>query len=374
MGAAYLTRSAGIVALVSFPLFFLWRKQTRLAAAFAVAMLPFVAGWMLWVRLHQTPTEDPAWMYYVDYTGYQLYNVSLHGLPVLLWKNVDGVLSSLGYLVLPRVFDSLFHKILAEVAGVAMIAGMVRMARRGQAVGYTLFALASALLLIVWHFPPNERFVYPIFPLAVAGLLVELEHLAVMLKAGLRHPKRDQRIAGMVMVGTLGLLLCTAVELQFYVSQVVLPEEAQHFRQERDKQAAAFQWIRREIPEAATVLAMHDPLFYLYTGRHSMQRPVPPKHWYNDDWDAVVDSFRQLAPFARRHQMEYVYYTGVEIGWGLQEEDKAKIDTAIRRNPELETAFQENGMMVYKLRSGLGGAADGFPQEGVDHAANQNNH
>ena len=160
MGLGYLTRSAGIVSLVALPLFFLIRRRWKHAAYFAAAMLPFVAGWMTWVKLHQASSGgDPALMYYIDYTGYQIYNVSFSDLHLLLWKNIDGLVWAFGSLAFSRISDSLFLKILAEVIGVAMISGVIRMVRRGNGLAYGLFALGSCLLLIIWHFPPNERFV-----------------------------------------------------------------------------------------------------------------------------------------------------------------------------------------------------------------------
>jgi hypothetical protein len=59
-----------------------------------------------------------------------------------------------------------------------MIWGVVRMVRGGHGVVDALFAAASMLMLIVWDYPSNECFLRPLFPLALAGLLAEMEHLA----------------------------------------------------------------------------------------------------------------------------------------------------------------------------------------------------
>jgi hypothetical protein len=352
MGVAYLARSAGIVALGTMPLYFVLRKQPRKAAVFFFCMLPFVAGWMAWARLHEVTTTDPALMYYVDYASYQALNVSFADLPVVLWKNLDGLLSGLGSLVFPRVFDSLFMKILAQVIAVAMIAGVVRLVRRGQAVNYALFALGSSLLLAIWHFPPNERFVFPLFPLALAGLLVELEHLAEMLKAGIRHKDRSQRVAAVMLGSFIVLILCAGLAVQIYMSRVYLPESAQLYRAKRDAQTLAFQWIKKNTPESTAVVSLRDPLFYLQTGRHAITRPVLPMFWYREDREAVIESFRTLAPFARSHQLEYVYYAGLDFG-AMSEEDQTKVDKSIRSSPELDVAFRNGDATVYKVRENL---------------------
>src|SRR5439155_22893994 len=135
---------------------------------------------------------------YTDYFGYRAFNIGLDNLAVILWKNADQILYGMGSLVLPKVLDSLPVKILTQVIAVAMIAGVVRLVRRGVAVDYALFALVSLGIMLVWHFPPNERLVLPLYPLLIAGLVAELEHLSEMLKTAFRHKDFSQRaVAGL---------------------------------------------------------------------------------------------------------------------------------------------------------------------------------
>jgi 4-amino-4-deoxy-L-arabinose transferase-like glycosyltransferase len=271
---------------------------------------------------------------------------------------------------MPRVSDSLFLKILSEVIGIAMIAGVVRMLRQGNAWNYALFALGSCGLLAIWHFPPNERFVYPIFPLAIAGLVVELEHLGAMLKAGQKHPDRSQRVAGKLIASVAGLVLFFALALQVYMGQVFLPEGAQQARAKRASQQAAFDWVKREVPESGSVVAMRDPLFYLATGRHAMSRPVLPIHWYHDDQKAIVDTFQQMSKFARERDFGYVYYAGVDFGWSMADEDNTKIEAAFRTDTGMHQTFQQAGATVYRVTDQLAGA-NRLPQESVNHTADQ---
>lgn len=350
LGLAYLSRSAGIVALGSVPLLLLWNRRPKQATFFVAGMLPFVAGWMVWVKLHQTPTSDPALMYYVDYFRYQLYNVRMEDLPVLLGKNLDGLLYALGSLVLPRVTESFFLKIVSELIAVGMISGIVRMVRTGKARAYALFALGSSVLLVIWHFPPNERFVYPMLPLALAGLFTEMQHLVGMLRAGFRHQDSGQRVAARLLATTVVAGALASIGLQLFVDAVYLPQDSRQYRLKRDAQLQAFAWLKQQTPANANLLATRDPLVYLRTGRHAMSRPIPPMHWYHEDRDAVVDSFRTVAPFARAHQLQYVYYAGVDFGWSVDEEDKTAIDRAVHTNPELETAFQQGVATVYGIQ------------------------
>ena len=193
-GLAYLTRTAGIVLIASGFLFLWLQRQRARGLTFACAMLPFILAWTLWSRFHQLPTKDPALIYYTNYLAGYLNNMSLANLPLFAWKNLDGLLSGLGSLILPQVLEVGFLKILAQLIAVAMIAGVVRMVRRGYGLNYALFAIPSCLILIIWHFPPNERLVLPLFPLALAGLIVELEHFFRLMGKGLKHAEMSQRV------------------------------------------------------------------------------------------------------------------------------------------------------------------------------------
>ena len=107
--------------------------------------------------------------------GFRTANFGLDNLTVILWKNIDQILYGIGSLVVPKVIAFLPLKILTQVVAVAMLAGVVRLVRRGIAVDYAVFGAISLGILAVWHYPPNERFVLPLFPLLLVGLVTEVE-------------------------------------------------------------------------------------------------------------------------------------------------------------------------------------------------------
>src|SRR5579871_3403565 len=211
-GCAYLGRTVGAALLISVPLAMLPRRDWKRIGAFAAAMLPAVIGWAIWTGAHrirsagQTHPVDQTLMYYTDYLGYEFLNVDLHNIGVVVWKNLDGLLYGMGSLVLPKIIDNLPVKILTQVIAIAMISGIVRLYRRGIAREYAWFALISSAILLVWQFPPNERFVLPMLPLLVMGLVEELEHLASMLRAGFRHKDASQRVAAAIMSGAVAVI------------------------------------------------------------------------------------------------------------------------------------------------------------------------
>src|SRR5206468_3483241 len=126
---------------------------------------------------------------------------------------------------------------------IASIAGIVRLVRRGVMAPYALFALVSFAILIVWHFPPNERFVLPLLPLIVLGFFEEIEHLVRSLKPGFQNKDRGQRVAAGVLASVAGLLVAAVIGLQSFVTFSFLDESAKQKRAKLADLTQAYAWI-----------------------------------------------------------------------------------------------------------------------------------
>jgi hypothetical protein len=349
-GCAYLARTAGIALLISVPAWLLWKREGRRAGTFALTMLPFVAGWMLWSHAHRLPGGDPTLTYYTDYLGYQFANVGFDNLAVVLWKNADQILYGMGSLVLPKIFDALPVKILTQVIAVAMLAGVVRMVRGGVAVDYTLFAAVSTGLLLVWHYPATERFVLPLYPLLIAGFLTEIEHLAKMLRTGLRHQDFGQRAVAGVFGGGVAAVLAGALALQGYMSFVYLKESADQQRAKLADRRAAYQWMTANLPASAAVLSYDDSLLYLYSGHPGNYKPLMPRWWYAEDHASMVNAYRNLAAYCTSRGLAYIYYTTEDLSRETGEEDRLAVERIIRADPALVPIFSAGIGTVYRVR------------------------
>jgi hypothetical protein len=346
---AYLSRTAGVALLVSVPLWLLWRREWRRAVIFAAAMLPAVIGWSLWTRAHLPHSADQTLLYYTDYFGYRTLNFGADNLAVILWKNFDQILYGVGSLVLPKVLDTLPVKILTEVIAVAMIAGVVRLARRGIALDYALFALVSTGIMLVWHFPPNERFVLPLYPLLVAGLVAELEHLGGMLKIARRHKDLSQRVAAGLFSAAVVAVFGAALVLELFVSFVFLKESADLKQAKLNDLRSAYSWISANVPPSAAILSYDDPLLYLYTGHRGNYMPLLSRWWYGEDHASIVNAYRNLPAYCRSRGLEYVYFTSEDLEREVGDEDRLTIQRAVRETPELTPVFHAGIGTVYKL-------------------------
>jgi hypothetical protein len=350
-GLAYLSRTAGIALIVSMPAYYLWRRESRRALAFAAAMLPFVVGWSLWAAGHKLPAASTTLAYYTDYVKFQFLNVGFDNFAVVLWKNVDELLYSVGSLIVPKVVALLPVKILTQVVAIAMISGVVRLARRGVAVPYALFALLSSGMLVVWHFPPTERFVLPIFPLLAAGLVVELEHLTQMLRAAFRHKDLSQRIVAggfaLVVLAVFG----GGVFLELFVTFKAMPDQANADRTRLAETRETYAWIARHLPPGAAVLSNDDPLLYLYTGRQGNYSPLMPRWWYAGDHEKIIEFFRDVVPYCRSRGFDYILASELDLSrWG-GELDAPAVQRALAENPLLERVYQApGGEAIYQVK------------------------
>jgi hypothetical protein len=357
-GCAYLSRTAGIGLLVSVPLALCIKRDWKRAAAFAVTMLPAIIVWTLWSRAHILHPIDNTLMYYTDYTGYEFLNVDFHNLAVVVWKNLDKLLYGMGSLVLPAIFDGLPAKVLTQVIAVAMIAGTVRLVRRGIMEDYGWFAVISVGMLLVWHFPPNERFVLPLYPLLLAGLVTEIEHIGKMLKAALRHKDFSQRVVAAVMAAVVAIVFGAALGTEGYMTFVTLDESAEQKVAKLADQRVAYTWMAANLPPGATVLSYDDPLLYLYAHRRGNYLPLLPRWWYGGDHASMVDAYKNLESYCKERGLQYFYFTTQDLDREVGEDDRQAIERVVRANTALTPIFQYGIGTVYKVRPiGTGGEA-----------------
>ena len=350
-GCAYLSRTAGIALLIALPGWYLWRRESRRAMQFAAGMIPAVIGWMWWSHDHILHTTDQTLIYYTDYVKMEFLTVGLDNFHVVLWKNIDGLLYGMGSLAIPQVFAFLPVKILTEVVGIAMILGTVRLFRRGIAVPYCFFAVASSAMLVVWHFPPNERFVLPLCPLLLAGLLTEVEHIAAMLKSGFRHPDLGQRVAASGVAMVLASIVIGALAIQCFMSFGYLEDSAKTYRAKLGNLRAAYAWIAANVPDSSKVLSNDDPILYLYSGRRGHVVPLVPRSWYGDDHASTVAAYRDIAAYCRSRGFEYFYSNADDTSRWTDEPGEVKaVHQAVRENPDLTPLFTSEFGTVYKVR------------------------
>ncbi len=269
-GAGYLARTSGIALLPAAIAYYCWKKQARGGLWFSLGMLPAIAGWAIWSRLHAAPGQDIVTVCYSDYLGYQFLNVGWDNIGHVLARNSGALLEAMGSLVFPQMMEGWLAKILLWPLAAAMIVGCVRLVQQGYARLYALFALVSIALLLVWHYQPNQRFILPLAPLLLAGFCGELARW-------FQQQKRGLAVRGFAMV--LVTVLTGGLVLQICMDVGVVPQLARNDRSNARAYQSIYAWIAQNLPADANVLWQDDTALYLATGRHSVSYVVPPREF-----------------------------------------------------------------------------------------------
>jgi hypothetical protein len=342
-GAAYLARTAGIALLPAAIVYFLLRRRRRAALWFTAGMLPAIAGWTIWCAIHASPGQDLVTLCYTSYARYQFLNVGWDNFGSVLWQNFDALLQSIGSMVFPQMLTGLVAIVVLQPLAIFIVLGIVRMVRRGEGLLYALFAAFSAVMLLVWHYPPNQRFILPLAPLLLAGFCCEMSDLAEALRKTFRHRDRSQRVAAYAFTGWLTLVLATGFGLQIYMSSSVVPDM---FRDDRDKERAyshLYAWVASSLPAGTNLLWERDVALYLATGYHATSRPIPSRHWYAYGFDRDLDYYRNIDEFAREQNVGYIVIS--TAGPHLAPEPLRTVSA----NPRLQRVHEESGGVVFRV-------------------------
>jgi hypothetical protein len=352
-GLAFLTRSAGIAVLPAVVGWLLLRREFRRAGIFAAVFCPIAAGWFWWAAAHRARGTDEISLYYTNYFGYHMLVFVWREFSLYLWRNLDGLVNGLGALLLPTTTNSMLEKVLALSLGVAGISGVVRRVRReprGLTAAYAYFCLGYSLLLVVWHFPPNERFVLPMGPLWLLGIATEFLHVGGVIRAAFRNPDRGQRVAGGVLVGVMAVVAgwCgwRQVDLLAWGIPAAMRDHDRRFRET----AAAMEYLRERLPAEASVLSGTDPAVYLRSGRRGAGHFVPTIHWYRTDQKALEREYSDAPGYCKRLGIGYILLHDWEYARDLPPETHAAIHRQLRADARLELVFSSGPAALYRVR------------------------
>jgi hypothetical protein len=353
---AYLTKSIAAPLLISAPLCFVLRKQFKNAGLFFAAMLPAMAGWQYWVATHLSHSRDLVTLYYTNYLGFQFYNVPWRDLPLVIWHNLDGFLMGAGRLL---TFDVPWgSKHLERVVAVAAIAGSVRLAKRSRQFQYPFAALGISTLLLAWHYIPDQRFVFPLYPLLLAGLWTELENVWQAFRVAWSKPAFAERVvsgAGATLLAAFGMFV--AFNTVFGLSRF-LPDLFAAYRTDLQGRLPAYEWIASHVPLGANLYAYDDPLLYLYTNRRSCGFVIPPKLYYHDD-EAGIDRLLDSIPdFAREQQLDYILVTSDEFYRDLHHRGAVRLQKAVDSALVFQPMYRARGVTVYRYHGERGPTPD----------------
>jgi hypothetical protein len=358
-GLAFLTRTQGIALLMGALVFFAWKRQWRNALSYGSVFGATVVGWLIWTHTHGYKGSDPVTIYYVDYVRFYAASVDWKEIPKLIWINVDSILSNTATLIFADLPKDTSGRMFAWVVAAATISGIRRRVKESGQYHFAFFALAAFVLLLPWNWPPNERYLIPIWPAIAAGFYTEMRHLYASCRTVFRRPEYSQKI---VAVGILGFAAaaCCMIPLHNYDGTVKnLPLVFQYYEKMMAARAPGYAWIRANLPQDAQVLTYDDPLFYLQTGRRGLAMPIV--HWlvYGVNAKRLEAFFATTPEFMREHHLDFVLMTDGDFHRDLETPGRDAFQLALNHQGWFEPLLQSPGAQVYRLK------AEALPETGV---------
>jgi hypothetical protein len=339
-GTAYLTRTAGIPLIIAVPVWLGVRRQYRSAIGYAAAMLPAVAGWNWWCAANRVRTADPTLLFHTDYFGQYLRGMTWTDGPEALSINLAGLISNIGRLVLFHSDSNGGWLYGTYVLGVAVVLGTCAMLwtlRNVTPVG--LFAAVYCAMLLVWNFPPNERFALPLLPIALAGA-------AWLVRRFADEVARTLKSAG-VAIKTGVLLAAAAVNGWGLVRTLpaILDADVKQMTEARE----AYRWAIESTGPETRFYAYNDALFYLYTGRHAAVPHTLNKSAGLQTRAPVEAMFANIPEWARRRGLAYGVLTASDFSRDLTSEESRRVAEAIARGRSRVRSFSDSMVLQFQL-------------------------
>jgi hypothetical protein len=280
LGAAILTRTAGLAPALAAAAAFVVRKQWRLAAQYVAGLAVVTLSWFWWVAQQNAATTslDP----YYSAANYASWNVLTNYEVADKLRVVATNALQIG-LSLIYIWAIDFPGVLtlaAAAAGLALLASAFWRARRKPVV---LLIAAYGAVHIAWAWPPL-RFVVPVVPLLL---------WFAFLGAG-----RSRRLGCAV---ALVLLAVGLFQFSATVKQAREKGIASPFRETTTWGETAYllTWLSKETPTDAVISGNLDPMYYLFTGRKAVRAFAtdPLSVYYNvrrqsENPLGTVDDFR----------------------------------------------------------------------------------
>jgi hypothetical protein len=185
------------------------------------------------------------------------------------------------------------------------------------------FAAAYTLELIIWNFPPTERFLFPLIPLLVAGAVCEAENVIRLFRPKLLRWSLRSAFAA---------ACCGGLLWQSPQAYTGIIHQLKTFDGMLQNRQLAYLWISQHLPAGSTLVAYDDPGMLLYTGHEALRNEPLPGPYIRQDRSGILRPISTIADFARQHGAQYVFWSP----------DDYAIDGVLRKSELREQALKQN--------------------------------
>lgn len=345
-GLAYLTRVVALPLLAAAPLSYWLKGDRRAALRFVLGMAPFIAAWYGWRHAHRSYSPDSVAAYYTDYVGLWLASMTWADVPALLYKNASALLAAMSGLFTFGGGEGEIATLVFRLFSFASIAGCVRMVRRNGGDALVFYGAGLAALLVIWNYPPHERFVWPLLPLLLAGFAAEMTNFSALAVQSFRAGRRT---AAVVLSLGAGCLVAVAAGRNAVALWRDLPAGFTAEVHAGPAREAASLWLREHVDRRAKVAAWNGAQTYFDTGLRGYTPRVPTLLFYRDDRAGFTAYFRALPEFARANRLSYILVTPDDFRGHLSVGEAAQVKASLALRKDLTRLYNNGGFVIYRV-------------------------
>jgi hypothetical protein len=346
--AAFLIRTNALAFAVSVPFLLVITRKYRPAVAFMLPLAAATAGWLSWCAAHAYPSHDNILSYYTSYVNFYIRTFSLSDLPQRVWVNADALIEALAGLILFTTGQELWIRVVAWVMTAVATAGTVILFRRGLR-HYCVFAVVFIVLLLFWQYPPDKRFVYPLLPLYIAGLVTKLTEIGKLAVVTWRTGGGANRSASVVALSMTFLVAGGSAVSMVYGLGRVLPAYFEDRQQERAQMLPVYRWIAASTRAGERFAAYDDALLYLYAGRSGYTVPILPTLVYDNDPEAISNYVYSLPELWREKQVTYLLVTRGDFQRDFHTPAQDALNRLVQDRSRFQPLYKDAIAQVYRL-------------------------
>jgi hypothetical protein len=284
---AYLTKCAGIVLFGSVICVMVYKRRWRNVLVFGAVFGPVIGIWSGWSIMHSHPVSDYNDIFYSSYFKEFAYKTAFAELLARLPGRANEFALHLGSVLIPQFLSGAVFDWLRRLTVIIGVAGIMTMFRSGKIWHYVAFAVLYVAEMCIWPSPLFPRYVLPVVPLLIAGLLTLPRNYWPEIGRSQHSmaPRWEPLVTGLL--------------VYFYFVQCFQAiQAATILRGERQSLEQAYTWISHNVPADASMVAFRDPVLYLYSGLHA-------EGLHSSGLEGVMRCLN-IADFARRRGHRYV--------------------------------------------------------------------
>jgi len=308
-----------------------FRGRWRNALVFCAVLGPAVAIWSVWSFTHFHPGTDYNDVFYSSYVQEFAYKKAFSGLFSRLAARVSEFLLGLGSGLIPEFLSGAVFDWLRRLVGILGVCGILRLCRSGKIWHYAIFAALYVLEMCIWPSPLFPRYILPVLPLWIAGLLA-LPRYYRPAAAGTRHSN---------IMPTWGPVATAMLAFSYFGQCVISIHISTIWRSERRALEKAYTWIAYNVPPTASVVAFRDPLLYLSTGRHA-------EGLHSGVEETGGSRLLNIAEFARRRGHRYILIGPQDPEFNTNP-TRSAISEALQSDRGCQRVYSAEGADIYDV-------------------------